>query len=259
MQKKKKRKAFKVLISLLLLSAVLAVVFMFSPLFLIKDIYVNETINYTPDDIIRVSGIEKGENAIKYLGGSINHLLSLRMGKAESQVENLPWVKSAEIKYVFPGTAEITILEREAIAWIKHMGNYLLIDEEGYVMKVSSSLDGSYPEIRGVPLNGFTIGKKIETKESDNIKWMVLLLKSLDVVDENKQQKLVDVLDWIDFTGNEEIYISMDQRITGKIKLDDDITHRLSYLKELYYNYIKPEERGMIDFFDEKYARFITE
>lgn len=256
---RKKRRGLKLLISLLLLIAGLAAVMMFSPLFLLTDIYVNEIVNYTTEDIIRISGIQKGENAIEYLGGSINHLLQFRMGKAESRVENLPWVKSSEIKYVFPGTAEITIREREAIAWIKHMGNYLLIDEEGYVMKVSSSLDGSYPEIRGVPLDGFTIGKKITTKEPDNIKWMVKLLKSLDMVDENKQQKLIEVLDWIDFIDDREIYISMDQRITGKIKLDDDITYRLSYLKELYYNYIKPEERGMIDFFDEKYARFIAE
>lgn len=255
----KKKKGIKLLISLLLLIAGLAVVIMFSPLFLLTDIYVNETVNYTAEEIIRISGIEKGKNAIKYLGGSIGHLLQFRMGKAERQAENLPWVKSAEIKYVFPGTAEITIQEREAIAWIKHMGNYLLIDEEGYVMKVSSDLNDSYPEIRGVPLNGFTIGKKIETKEPDNIKWMVQLLMSLDMVDENKQQKLVEVLDWIDFLDDREIYISMDQRITGKIKLDDNITYRLSYIKELYYNYIKPEERGMIDFFDEKYARFIAE
>jgi len=43
------------------------------------------------------------------------------------------------------------------------------------------------------------------------------------------------------------------------MELDDRITYHLSYLKELYYNYIKPEEKGMIDFFDEKYARFIAE
>jgi predicted solute-binding protein len=88
---------------------------------------------------------------------------------------------------------------------------------------------------------------------------MVKLLQSLDAVDAGKQQKLIEVLDWVDFLDEREIYISMDKRITGKIKLDDDITYRLSYLKELYYNYIKPEERGMIDFFDEKYARFIAE
>ena len=237
----------------------MAAVMMFSPLFLLSEIRVSETVNYTEDDVIRVSGIIKGENAIKYLGGSIQHLLFFRMGKAERQVVNLPWIKTAEIRFVFPGTANISLIEREAIAWIKHMGNYLLIDEEGFVMKVSTTLSDQYPEIRGVPLDRFTIGKKIETKEPENINWMVKLLQSLDAVDAGKQQKLIEVLDWVDFLDEREIYISMDKRITGKIKLDDDITYRLSYLKELYYNYIKPEERGMIDFFDEKYARFIAE
>lgn len=255
----KKKRGLKLIISIMLLIAGMAAVMMFSPLFLLSEIRVSETVNYTEDDVIRVSGIIKGENAIKYLGGSIQHLLFFRMGKAERQVENLPWIKTAEIRFVFPGTANISLIEREAIAWIKHMGNYLLIDEEGFVMKVSTTLSDQYPEIRGVPLDRFTIGKKIETKEPESINWMVKLLQSLDAVDAGKQQKLIEVLDWVDFLDEREIYISMDKRITGKIKLDDDITYRLSYLKELYYNYIKPEERGMIDFFDEKYARFIAE
>lgn len=255
----KNRKGLRFFISFIVLVAGIVAAMMFSPLFLLSEIHVDETVNYSAEDIIRVSGIENGENATKYLGGSIKHLLHFRMGKAERQVENLPWVKTAEIKYVFPGTVNITINERKAIAWIKHIGNYLLIDEEGYVTKVSSTLNEQYPEIRGVSLDGFKIGKMIETKESENIKWMVQLLRSLDMVDNNKKQRLTDVLDWADFLGEREIYISMDQRITAKIKLDDEITYRLSYIKELYYNYIKPEERGMIDFFDAKHARFIVE
>jgi len=63
----------------------------------------------------------------------------------------------------------------------------------------------------------------------------------------------------VDFLQDKELFLSLDERITARVKLDDELTYRLSYLKELYYNYIKPEEKGMIDFFDQKYARFIAE
>jgi hypothetical protein len=63
----------------------------------------------------------------------------------------------------------------------------------------------------------------------------------------------------VDFLQSKELYLSLDERITARIELNDELTYRLSYLKELYYNYIKPEEKGMVDFFDEKYARFIVE
>jgi hypothetical protein len=66
-------------------------------------------------------------------------------------------------------------------------------------------------------------------------------------------------VDWIDILENRELYISLDDRITAKIKINDELTYRLSYLKELYYNHIKPDEKGMIDFYDDKYARFIAE
>lgn len=256
---KKTKKGLRFLITFVVLLSGLAAVMMFSPLLLLSEIRVNKTVNYSDDDIISVSGIKTGENAVYYLGGSIEHLLTFRMGQAESRVENLPWIKTAEIKYIFPGIVDIYVTERDAIAWIKHMGNYLLIDEEGYVMKVASELSDQYPEIRGVQIDSYKIGKKIEADESEKINWMIKLLRSLDSVDDNKQQKLTEVLDWIDFPGEKEAYISMDQRITAKIKLDDEITYRLSYLKELYYNYIKPEEKGMIDFYDNISARFIEE
>lgn len=255
----KKRRGLKVIFIIIIFTGAFAAVMFFSPLLLLSDIQVNELTHYTADDIIRISGLEKGENALRYLGGSIKSLLRLRMEKAESQVENLPWVKSAEIKYYFPNTVQINITERNAIAWIRHMSNFLLIDEEGYVMEVASALNETYPEIRGVQLNKFSLGQKIETEKPEKIDGLVQLLQSLEQVDQGPYLKLGEVLDWVDFLEEKELYLSLDERITAKIELDDKLTYRLSYLKELYYNYIKPEEKGMIDFFDEKYARFIAE
>lgn len=255
----KKRAGLKIIFALVILIGVLAAVMMFSPLFLLSDIQVNAIESYTADEIIQVSGLAKGENAIRYIGGSIQHTLNLRMGKVEQRVQNLPRIKSAEVRYQFPGTVSITITERNAIAWIRHMGNYLLVDEQGYVMEVSSALNDLYPEIRGVQLDKYTLGKKIGTEESEKLKWLMVLLRSLELVDDDPYHKLGEVLDWVDFLQEQELFMSLDERITAKVKVDDELTYRLSYLKELYYNYIKPEEKGMIDFFDEKYARFIAE
>lgn len=258
-EKAYKGKAFKFIFTFVILIGSLAAVMMFSPLLLLSDIYVGEAINYTADQIIDASEIEKGENAINYLGGSFNHLFQLRMGIAERNVEKLPWVKSTVVKYEFPNKVHITVTERNAIAWVRYFGNYLLVDDEGYVMEVATELDDRYPEIRGVQLDKFTLGGKIQTKEPEKITQLVQLLQSLNAVDMNSPQKLIEVLDWVDIPKNKELYLSLDERITAKIKMDDELTYRLSYLKELYYNYIKPEERGMIDFFDNKYARFVAE
>lgn len=255
----RKHSGLKVLFVFIILTGVLAAVIVFSPLFLLSDIRVNALTHYSPDDIREKSGLEEGENALRYIGGSVQHVLSFRMGKVETQVESLPWVKSAEIRYQIPGTVHITVTERNAIAWVRYMGDYLLVDEQGYVMEVSSALDGSYPEIRGVRLDKYTLGKEIETEKPEKLEWLVALLKSLELVDDDPYHRLGEVLDWVDFLQDRELFLSLDGRITAKVKLDDELTYRLSYLKELYYNYIKPEERGMIDFFDEKYARFIAE
>ena len=246
----KKRKGFKILFGFVVFTGVLAAVMLFSPLFLISDIHVNDLSKYTAEEIIRVTGLEKDENVRYYMGGSLRNVLQLRMGKAESRVENLPWVRTAEVQYLFPGTVQITVTERNAIAWVRYMANYLLVDEEGYVLEVSSSIDDRYPEIRGVQLDKFSVGKKIVAQKPEKIDWLVQLLQSLEQVDQSPHHKLGEVLDWVDFLQDKELFLSLDSRITAKLELDDDLTYRLSYLKELYYNYIKPEEKGMIDFFD---------
>lgn len=255
----RKRSGLKKLFVCMILTGVLAAVIVFSPLFLISDIQVNELVHYSDKNIREEAGLETGENALRFIGGSLEHLLAFRMGKAEAQVESLPWVKSADIRYQIPGTVHVTITEREAIAWVRYMSEYLLIDEEGCVLEVSSALNGDYPEIRGIRLSKYTRGKKIETEKPEKLDWLVSLLKSLELVDDGPYQRLGEALDWVDFLQDRELFLSLDGRITAKVKLNDELTYRLSYLKELYYNYIKPEERGMIDFFDQKYARFIAE
>jgi hypothetical protein len=53
--------------------------------------------------------------------------------------------------------------------------------------------------------------------------------------------------------------MSLDRRIAARVNLDSELTYRLSLLKEIYYNHIKKEEKGIVDFFGDKYARFIPE
>ena len=52
----------------------------------------------------------------------------------------------------------------------------------------------------------------------------------------------------IDFSENDELYMSLDRRIAARVNLDSELTYRLSLLKEIYYNHIKKEEKGIVDF-----------
>ena len=60
----------------------------------------------------------------------------LRMGKAESRVENLPWARTAEVQYLFQVQFKL-LLPKERYCMGKVYANYLLVDEEGYVLEVS--------------------------------------------------------------------------------------------------------------------------
>ncbi len=69
-------------------------------------------------------------------------LLTLDVDAARARVEDLPWVKSATLKKLFPDTLEIAIAERSPYAiWQLH-GELVLIDNSGRV--ISHTVDERY-------------------------------------------------------------------------------------------------------------------
>jgi cell division protein FtsQ len=67
--------------------------------------------------------------------------------EARLRVEEIPWVESATIRKIYPGTLEIEITEREPFALWQRNGDVALIDVEGRVLSAYVA-----PRYRGLPV-----------------------------------------------------------------------------------------------------------
>jgi cell division protein FtsQ len=64
-------------------------------------------------------------------------ILALSPSRAKSQLERLPWVRSAVVERRFPDTIYIRLVERKPLALWQHGGKVELIDREGAVIPVT--------------------------------------------------------------------------------------------------------------------------
>ncbi|MBM7867524.1 FtsQ-type POTRA domain-containing protein [Heliobacterium gestii] len=129
-------------ISLLLLAAYY---FLQSPYFGVSQVTVTGISLIKEEEIVRLSGIQPGEN-----------ILRLDQNRICEQLRFHPQVEDVTIQREFPSTVQIQIQERKPVAVIGQAGVFVLLDRQGILLRKLDSLYGiPLPVITGVqaPLN----------------------------------------------------------------------------------------------------------
>lgn len=102
---------------------------LFTPLFDVDRVVVRGSGVLSPDAIRRGSGIDRGDP-----------MILVRPGATARRLERLPYVASARVKRVFPGTVRITVRERAASAYAPVDGDRVaLLDATGRVLAVQDA------------------------------------------------------------------------------------------------------------------------
>lgn len=113
-----------VLITVLVLIVVAAGVLM-APVFKITQVYCEGNSHIKTEDITVAAQIENGE-----------HILLANIGKAKKQIENIPLVKEASVRRVFPDKICITVNERTPAAYVMRGAECIALDTEGVVLEI---------------------------------------------------------------------------------------------------------------------------
>jgi cell division protein FtsQ len=123
-QKLVTRRRVATVVVLLVIVVGVAVGTLFTPIFDVDRIVVRGNRVVPADVIRRASGVTVGDTT-----------LLVRTGKVDRRVERLPYVASARVKRVFPGTVIITVRERADAAWtVRPDGTIAVLDASGRVL-----------------------------------------------------------------------------------------------------------------------------
>ena len=75
------------------------------------------------DEIVRMLGIKRG-----------TPMLYVDVDEARARLEALPWVRSAEVRRVWPDRINVHIIERKPVALWQNEGSVVLIDADGHAI-----------------------------------------------------------------------------------------------------------------------------
>lgn len=246
----KKRFAWIKFILISVLLVVCAILLALSPVFNISSIEVNGIKNSNKEKIISTSGIITGENGFKFIGNDIKRILSLRYGKAEYNIaENNAYVKKAVVRFIPPGKVRIDITERTPVCLFPYLGTNLMVDAEQFVVDTTTEQkDNSLPIVKGIRFNDYDLGKKLEIENGENFRALLQVLDVLQKSDKDDENKLMNSISYIDINDISKIGFFIDSRIVVNLGELQDLSYKISVLKQILLKNLREDEKGLLDF-----------
>lgn len=234
---KKRRRAKRRLIVLLLVAglAVVLLFLMYAPIFDIKTIEVYGSSKYPDETIKEASGITIGENGFRMLRFKPEAILELRLLDSEERIKGLSYVKTCVVRLQLPDRVSIAITEREPAAYLVYFDNYLIVDEQGYVLEVQNEKPrGLLKEIRGIEFAKYSIGGQLEASDISLIRTGVTVINTIKASDEYTDLKLFDVLDWVDVVDRNTALMSLDNRVIVRFDPQEELQYTIDFTKEIF-------------------------
>ena len=211
---RKRRRILRFFLSILLSISLYLFTFK-TGFFNIKDIQVvgNHKMDY--NKIVKASMCTIGENTFK-----------INKKTGEKSLDRLSYVKNSRIRRKLPNTIIIEIEERTEMAIIPHIGSFVYIDDEGYILSIEEkNTDTKLPQVFGVELTEFNIGENLfEQLENTNLENFTIL---------SKQIGLLSSMKYINLSDTNNIRVELNDGIKVIFGSIDNIQYKLSFLSEI--------------------------
>ena len=243
----KKKKArmrqikFWTFLSLFLL-VISMLLFSLSSVFTVDSIEVTGNSRFTAEEIINIAHAVPGHNIIYNPGSKdiVNYL------------EQNPYIKSASVTRKLPSTLVINVEERKQACAFKYDDDYLVMDDEGILLKKSRT-EPKITMINGLVVSKIRLGETIGTEDQQ------MFSKTLKIIRAMKDADLYFVrLDMSEFSDDEAVRAYIYDKLIVKTNYDKLITNlnngRLHRVVEKLFE--DGTKRGTITFGDDGTASF---
>lgn len=204
---KSTRRMYIIYASILLVLVMLFIYFVVTMLFNVDHIDVSGNTMYEEADIIKASGIGKGDN-----------LFNLDLKKAEDSIySGFSYVEDVEVKRMFPNGVSIDITEAETFASIEESDGYTLLSRGGKVLERGLE----QPARRTMVARGFST---ITSTEGDQKRFG--LLKDIIIYLDGLGMRDCDIVDLTDTLSISVIY---DSRIKIELGNELELQYKLQF------------------------------
>lgn len=215
---------FFVIILVLGLGILLSVTLFFN----INKINVKGDVDYSSEEIIRISGIGKGDNMVR-----------LDAKKAASNILNsMIYIEDVNIDKKYPDTLEINLTKCIAAANIQLGDKYIIVSQKGKILEKADSAQSELITVIGFDLSSETLGTYIESNDEQKTE---IYFEIFDYIlkSDNKIKN-------IDMTDKYDIKVNYADRINFELGNANDVTYKLK-LAETVFNDLGDDKKGTME------------
>ncbi len=232
--KKSENKTSKKIIIFFIILAVTGVTVgcLFSPTFNLSGIIVKDGTNIKKGEILNSFNVIMGTNIFK-----------LDYKGIKASIEELPYIKTANVKIDFPDQIAIDYVEREPFALIKYLESYMVMDKYGYILEIiRENKFEDLPIIYNIEFSSYEIGKQLEDTAKIKFDNVIYLLENAAqsefnyTIAEINYESINNVKIWVKEEEIEIIYGAIDRNV---------ISDKIAYIKEIL-NKVKGK-KGKLD------------
>lgn len=179
----------------------------------LKEIKVNNNEKVEKNDILLISGLEKGEN-----------IFNLELEKAAREINSLPYIEVAHVNRKLPNKVVIDVLEREEKMQLFIQDKYQKIDRYGYVLSEEDEKDPDLLILENINNKKFKLASNFyQELGSEEIK---------SFFEEMDRLNLFTRIDRIDFEDKDNIEIIIDGKTIYFGDLNDS-AYKVKLLNEV--------------------------
>ncbi|PRR78753.1 Cell division protein DivIB [Clostridium liquoris] len=210
-KRRKKKFIKKCSLLLILLFSTLIILCLKHPYFDIKNIEVINNKNISKDEIIKLSGINKGDN-----------IFYTNMDNIKNGIITNPYIMKVEIKRELPDTILINVKEREAVFYGEKDGKFAIVDKNGIVLEIRKDIKNmNLVKLQGFDVEKSQIGKPIATDDDRKLQLVYNISSLIGNRKDNYKIALVDIQDM----NNIQFYYG---NVLIKVGNGDDLDKKLN-------------------------------
>lgn len=246
-RKRRQRGRFGVLYKLMSFLIILIVIVAGCVVFFrVEDITVVGQSQYTAEEVIAASGIEKGDN-----------LFGVNKIQATKRIlGSLPYVDEVNIRRTLPDGLILSVTECVPTALIQGGNSWWVLDSKGKLLEeTTSSTRAGLATVTGITALLPATGTRLAVDEEGSAKLQALL----DVMSAFAERGMMDKVSAVDLTGNANLVLTYDGRFQVKLPMSTNYPRMARALQEVVAK-LQPNEKGTILMTQgEKEIRFIAD
>ncbi len=182
---------------------------------------------YSPEEIIKSSGVMSGDNMVRLKTDNVK----------EKILSELTYIDDVTIKKKFPNTLVIELVVSKPIIYVKYENEYLVISEGFRILSKMQSYDETLILIEGFDADFKKLGDKLKSLDKNKEKILKDMLFEIQKLDFQNIKS-------INLTDKYNLSYNYDNRINVKISDYSDLEYKMKSSKPLLTEKISSVKKG---------------